>query len=97
MNNNDIDILINQLASELETRTPVVTGNLLRNIRIEKTGETKGVVARIILDTPYAGFVNYGYETHPNSIKLYNDYKFVERSVEQALRLFFAKYGGTIK
>lgn len=97
MNKRDIDLLINQVASEIESRIPVVTGNLLRNTEIIKTGNSQGVIAKVVLNTEYAAFVNYGYKTHPNSIKLANDYMFVERAIKQALRLYMAKYGGIVK
>ena len=50
--------ILNDAVSLIRSKAPVDTGRLLNSIRFEKTGDLK---YRIIVDVPYAIYMEYGF------------------------------------
>lgn len=80
------------IVSEIRSATPKVSGNLAFNTRFYGTG-FGDIWGHIVIDTPYAAFVDYGHITHPNSKKLSKDYLYVEKAINRSLRIYMRKKG----
>ena len=81
--------------SDLQANLPKVSGNMVRNTKIISSWGNGEMIGELIIDVPYARFVNYGFENHPNSHKLARDYKIVETTIKNSLeaRLEGVSYG----
>jgi hypothetical protein len=84
------------ILNQVRARTPKVSGNLARNTRFFNTG-FGDVWGHLVVETPYAQFVNYGYQNHPNSRKLRNDYLYIEKSINQVLKIALKGVGADVK
>ena len=78
--------------ADLQANLPKVTGQMTRKTRAISTWGND-VIGEIIIEVPYATFVNYGFKKHPNSKKLKRDYKIVETTIKHSLKV---RAGGNI-
>lgn len=92
----DYQALAMEIVSQIRKRTPKVTGNLTRSTKYYTVG-VGDIWGHIVIDAPYAQFVDYGHLDHPRSVKLERDYLYVEKSINQILRIAVRRFGGTIR
>lgn len=85
-------MLLQGIVSDLQANLPKVTGNMTRNTKAISTWGN-AIIGEIVIDVPYANFVNYGYTKHPNSKKLQRDYMIVEATIKNSIK---ARTEGTI-
>lgn len=76
--------LLSGIVADLQANLPKVTGNMARNTRAYSTWG-QDVIGHIEINVPYANFVNYGFEQHPNSKKLARDYQIVEKTIKNSI------------
>ena len=76
--------LLSGIVADLQANLPKVTGNMARNTRAYSTWG-QDVIGHIEINVPYAKFVNYGFEQHPNSKKLARDYHIVEKTIKNSI------------
>lgn len=76
--------LLSGIVADLQANLPKVTGNMARNTRAYSTWGQE-VIGHIEINVPYANFVNYGFEQHPNSKKLARDYQIVEKTIKNSI------------
>ena len=83
-------------SSRPQLSLPQRTGNLKMSVHALLVNNGKGEFGRITITAPYARFVNYGFEHHNKSKLLREDYKIVEKSIANSLKVYLAKYGGIV-
>lgn len=84
MDEQEWNILLSGIVADLQANLPKVTGNMTRNTRAYATWG-QDVIGHIEINVPYAKFVNYGFEKHPNSKKLARDYHIVEKTIKNSI------------
>ena len=98
MNTQELNDVLKLCKSSLVAGVPKVTGRMARSIAIYNMSAVNSKeVAKIVIDVPYARYVNYGYLNHPNSAKLRSDYLLIERIIRNSLRASCSRYGGVVR
>lgn len=81
--------LLKGCANNLSNQLPLYRGRMRASVKYFNTsGVSNKVLGKIIIDVPYANYVNYGFEDHPKSKKLKSDYQIVERIITRTIRAY---------
>lgn len=85
MNEQEWNNTFRGIISDLQAGLPKVSGQMTRKtIGYSMWGQE--IIGEIVIDVPYAQFVNTGFDDHPNSKKLERDYHIVERLIENSIK-----------
>ena len=82
----NFNTLLKGCANNLSNQLPLYRGRMRASVKYFNTsGVSNKVLGKIIIDVPYANYVNYGFEDHP---KLKSDYQIVERIITRTIRAY---------